>query len=206
MCCLACWCTPLVLGQVMTRVELNACGVPLLGRKTPCSAFKVIAIFWLVYVFANSISKQVIKSIDQPFFYPKDWEEIFNNHNNTQPDDKTAGSNEFTANDGRQLLGFVIFLFTLYLLTRTRMYVRDLYNIPGSCCADCCTSFWCPPCSVCQMARHTADYHAYGSVCCTETGLPDQAPQYVMPTELSRSPGQSGQQVQSDGTMQVIMR
>jgi hypothetical protein len=31
----------------------------------------------------------------------------------------------------------------------------------------------CLPCSVAQMARHTANYHTYEAVCCSKTGLPD---------------------------------
>ncbi|KAM4012449.1 cornifelin-like [Anomaloglossus baeobatrachus] len=34
-----------------------------------------------------------------------------------------------------------------------RVGVRERYKIPGSICNDCCTVYWCLPCSWCQMAR-----------------------------------------------------
>lgn len=30
---------------------------------------------------------------------------------------------------------------------------------------------------VCQMAHHTADYERYKALCCTETGMDDEAPE-----------------------------
>lgn len=78
------------------------------------------------------------------------------------------------------ILVFAVFL--LVLVSKTRKYIRNKYQIPAqrcSCCEDLCCSFWCTCCAVAQMARHTGDYEAYRGMCCSETGLPPHAPSYV---------------------------
>ncbi|KAG7367266.1 PLAC8 family domain containing protein [Nitzschia inconspicua] len=61
--------------------------------------------------------------------------------------------------------------------TNVRSTMRRRYNIRAECCMccdgvsdDCCTSFWCAPCSVIQMARHTHDVKIYPYDCCSKTG------------------------------------
>jgi Cys-rich protein (TIGR01571 family) len=73
----------------------------------------------------------------------------------------------------RTITGVAYGVFFLIVATLTRACIRRKYNIPESCCGPCddfCCSFWCGTCSVCQMARHTADYANYPAACCSETG------------------------------------
>jgi hypothetical protein len=51
MLCLACWCFPLALGQILTRMGLNAMGdeIPRDRRAAQASAFKVVAGVFLLY-------------------------------------------------------------------------------------------------------------------------------------------------------------
>jgi hypothetical protein len=51
MLCLACWCFPLALGQILTRMGLNAMGdeIPRERRAAQTSAFKVVAGVFLLY-------------------------------------------------------------------------------------------------------------------------------------------------------------
>lgn len=42
-----------------------------------------------------------------------------------------------------------IFLFVV--ACQLRGLVRQLYSIPGSCCDDCCRSFFCQPCVITQL-------------------------------------------------------
>jgi TPP-dependent indolepyruvate ferredoxin oxidoreductase alpha subunit len=65
---------------------------------------------------------------------------------------------------------------------RLRAYVRHKYRIREELCTgceDCCCTYWCAPCVICQTARHTADYNEYPAHLCTETGLADDAPEVV---------------------------
>ena len=67
-------------------------------------------------------------------------------------------------------------LFVVYVTSATRGSLREKYYIRESRfhdLEDCCCATFCLPCSVCQMARHTADYDEYEGVCCNDTGLPD---------------------------------
>jgi Cys-rich protein (TIGR01571 family) len=67
-------------------------------------------------------------------------------------------------------------LFLIYLTSATRGSLREKYYIRESRfhdLEDCCCATFCLPCSVCQMARHTADYDGMEGVCCNDSGLPD---------------------------------
>lgn len=48
------------------------------------------------------------------------------------------------------------FLFAIFL--RVRLALRDNIGENGGPCGECCIGFWCFPCSVSQMARHTYGY------------------------------------------------
>jgi len=69
--------------------------------------------------------------------------------------------------------------FSIYATTATRASIREKYMIQEHRCYDL-EDFFCAtfvmPCTICQMARHTADYTRHEAVCCTETGLEDGAP------------------------------
>lgn len=65
-------------------------------------------------------------------------------------------------------------LLTLIVVTCLRKRVREKYDIPADCLGateDFWSSFFCTSCTICQIARHTADYDAQEAACCTGTGL-----------------------------------
>ena len=73
------------------------------------------------------------------------------------------------------LITTLFYLYTLILLIKIRVAVRNRYKIPEQHCAgmeDCCCAFWCGCCTVAQVARQTADYDQSRAVCCSSTGLP----------------------------------
>lgn len=107
----------------------------------------------------------------------------------TEKEDEN-GETEYVYNDWddavevvRIIVEIIFWLFVLVVTIRTRAYIRNKYNIPEKhCCHGCedfCCSFWCTMCTICQMARHTADYQTYSAGCCTEDGLSRGAPHVV---------------------------
>lgn len=67
----------------------------------------------------------------------------------------------------------VLYAVPLIILgMKTRSFIRRKYEIPGSGLEDCCCVFWCQPCSISQMLRHTADYNGNTEAdCCSPTGI-----------------------------------
>lgn len=192
MCCLAFWCVPCVLGQVMTRAKLTLLGNP---RTTSSSNHQQQPTFWTpfkflfaltaLYIFIRGATQTVINyTVDDD-----DDDDQGNNDrtNSTQSGDDDDDDDSYPAwADAILFFRFLIFcafsIFTLVLMIKTRRHLRHKDHIPAENCGkmeDCCVSFWCPWCTVCHMARHTANYNQVEARCCTDTGLPDNAPMYV---------------------------
>lgn len=171
-CCLAFFFPPVALGQVLSRMKLDWSGDALNGRNPVMSAFKVMLLSFVLYNVIDSVMSYVT--------YPYSPE--YNPETGTFTTPDNVPSWVATVDAARQGLSLLYSLFVLFIMIRARGYIRSKYQIPEqSCqgCEDCCCSFWCSPCTVCQMARHTADYSTYNASCCSETGLDPRAPQVV---------------------------
>lgn len=74
------------------------------------------------------------------------------------------------------LVNFCMYAFAVFVAQSTRSSIREKFMIREERCYDLedvmCAST-CLPCTVAQMARHTANYDYYEAVCCSKTGLPD---------------------------------
>jgi len=74
------------------------------------------------------------------------------------------------------LINVAMFGFVVFVTQSTRSSLREKFMIREERCFDledlCCATM-CLSCTVCQMARHTANYDDYEAVCCSKTGLPD---------------------------------
>ena len=73
------------------------------------------------------------------------------------------------------LINIAMYGFVVFVAQSTRSSLREKFMIREERCFDledlfCATV--CLPCTVGQMARHTANYDAYEAVCCSKTGLP----------------------------------
>ena len=74
------------------------------------------------------------------------------------------------------LVNLCMYGFTVFVAQSTRSSIREKFMIREERCHDledvmCAAT--CLPCTVAQMARHTANYDHYEAVCCSKTGLPD---------------------------------
>jgi Cys-rich protein (TIGR01571 family) len=155
-------------------MKLNPCASPT-QSSAGMSAFKTLFIIAVAYWVVSSVLGIAITS---------------GNDTTTTTDINTGEKTDETTTESwaeglavvRTIIGIVYTVFFLFVATLTRAYIRRKYNIPNGCCGPCddfCCSFWCGTCSVCQMARHTADYATYPAACCTETGLLNGAPEVV---------------------------
>lgn len=156
--CWNAWCCQLILlGQIMTRLKLTW----LANDGTTAQTTRTFRIMLIITI--GWISWSVIQSLLQSGTSPvNQYSELSN-----------AYLYSLWAGQAARLIFMV---FWVYVVSRTRYRIRQMYSIPGGGCDDCCCSFWCPCCTISQMARHTAEYEKYAGQCCSETGLPPHAP------------------------------
>jgi Cys-rich protein (TIGR01571 family) len=176
---LAWCCRPLAIGQIMTRMGLSATGkvIPPESRGAYASAFKVIACLFLLFLAVDHTLSFVVMPYNEDMngTIDADGNSVPPNYANVPVWAWIALGIQYAVE-----IGFGIYM--LVVLIRTRSHVRQRYSIPEqSCsgCEDCCCAFWLPCCTTLQIARHTADYDTYHAACCTETGLPHNAPEVV---------------------------
>ena len=130
-----------------------------LGDQSPFKILLGISIFIIVWsvIFASLLSSYIDPNTGLPI----------------------EGSPYEAVNAVNQTFSFAVGIFSIYIILKTRQHIRERSGIPEtSCqgCEDCCCAAWCGCCTVMQMARHTAEYETYAAQCCSETGLPVNAP------------------------------
>jgi Cys-rich protein (TIGR01571 family) len=146
------FCPLLSLGQVMTRLKLDAFGRPTRIRTDTWSSMWTITIFW---IFMNVL-------IYLAFNY------------------KWSNNLPLTTSDylAVVILNLSGVIFTFSAVSATRAALREVYDIREYRFYDlednCCAMF-CMPCTICQMHRHTAPYDQLEAHSCTKTGLRNHA-------------------------------
>lgn len=154
--CLSVWAAPLLLGQILTRLDLNACAEPKKNKRPRCTAFTSMCCLFGLMVFTSVVLGQIIDS----FCYD---------------DDKGVKEPLWLlgVRFSRVGISFFFYIFVFIVALRTRFFVRKKYKIPARWCGeDCCCTLCCYGCSLCQIARHTVDYeNGPQASCCSENGL-----------------------------------
>mmetsp|Transcript_27149 Transcript_27149/g.38909 ORF Transcript_27149/g.38909 Transcript_27149/m.38909 type:complete len:155 (-) Transcript_27149:1254-1718(-) len=152
-------CTQCAMGQVMQRLRLDW-----LGRQATeiqaKNTFKVCVCLVVAYTFYSFF----IDYLAPDYVYgnvdaPPVWVEVL-----------------------KYLGAIVMTVWGVWALSNTRFFVRTKYDIPEQRCHGCedvCCALLCGCCTVAQIARHTGQHETYRSVCCSETGMPAEAPMIV---------------------------
>ena len=173
--CLGLWAPPLVIGQQMTRLDLNACAEDRLPEKKPkCSAFRVIFILFALSMLTSIV---VGEFVGENVVNEEEHEDI-----GTEQHGKVQGTDDdlvLALRLARVAVSFFFYVFVFTVALRTRAHVRKKYKIPTRHCGQCedlCCTIFCYHCMACQIARHTSDYERYPAKCCSETGLAADAP------------------------------
>ncbi|EJK48307.1 hypothetical protein THAOC_32909 [Thalassiosira oceanica] len=148
-----------LLGQVQNRLRLNSLGV----RANPGdrSPFKVLLGISIFTILLNVLFPSLM------------WA-------NTDPYTRLPSEGSFAIELVYRVISIALGVFSINVILKTRLHIRERSRIPETrCCGceDCCCALWCGCCAVAQMARHTADYETCAAKCCSETGLPVEAPQ-----------------------------
>jgi Cys-rich protein (TIGR01571 family) len=155
------------LAQVMQRLNLNWLANPVQG--VPPNTFTTIFSLMAAFLVCDLVLTLAMQAV-----LPQD--------NSTNPTGDIPTS-FYVFSFLRNSLKFAFFLYGIIITIKTRYYIRNKYAIRAQDCGesleDCCCSFWCHGCTICQMARHTADYDTYSARCCSSTGLGPNAPAIV---------------------------
>lgn len=163
----ACCCVPIAAAQVISRLHLTAWGRPHAVTHQRTAIFRIIvasvASFWCTRVLLFLIIAILDPNTDRD---RAEWVE--------------PGEAYYALCAFDDLLAYVYMVLCVVQLRNVRSYVRTAYAIPGSNAADVGCSVVCPCFVAAQLLRHTADYDTVSSqCCCSETGLPVNAPSIV---------------------------
>jgi len=143
----------------MQRLNLTWLGEPGSPEQTKSTFIVVLAIVLSYTVFSMAMDYMFPAYVNGYYAQPPTW-----------------------ISTAKNLASMLIIVWCIYVRMKTREYVRNKYRIPEERCIGCedlCCSIWCSPCIVAQIARHTGEYETYPSMCCTKTGLPNNAPEIV---------------------------
>ena len=148
-CCFTFFCPSILLAQVMTRLKLNIWALPGTHTEVKKTFTKMLCLF---------VGYEIFRSIVSPFPLQNDL------------------SLPYTVKAELYIIaGFLMVVYYLTILIRTRRTIREQYAIPDdTTCGvsnDFCCAFWCTGCNVSMMARQTADYDNDRATCFTKTGL-----------------------------------
>ena len=159
-------------------MKLDWSGSPLYGRRALMTAFQVMLLTFVVY----NVVDLTIYYVTYPYVTGE-----YNEETGMYILPADVPKWALRLDRVRESLTLLYSIFILVIMTRVRAHIRQKYQIPEQSCNGCedfCCSLWCSACTVCQMARHTADYKAHPASMCSDTGLDASAPEVVPEEEV----------------------
>jgi len=199
-CCLIGWCPLLGVGQLLNRMGLDACAREVEGSGV--AAFDPLLVNWCIFVLNVVWSGRIyylfiVTGKDLSRLISEQLEENPNTDiDKVDPDDSCSWNVRWSNNRGEafdeycatlqeaetenDVVFCIIFIYSVYIISKLRAYIRRRYAIPKSFpCEDVVCACCCGQCITCQMGRHTANYDVYSSECCSLTGLSSTHPEIV---------------------------
>jgi Cys-rich protein (TIGR01571 family) len=159
------------MGQVMHRLGLDCTGKQAYTSKK-LRTFQIVASLAAVFYIVDIIVRTMYYMEYTKYATMSTAEDGTN-----IPDDELSAA-ALASGQAVVILYLILFVSTLIYviwmvctLTRTRLSVRERYEIQGSAVEDCCCSLWCTCCTMAQLHFHTGEYETHSSVCCSKTGL-----------------------------------
>ena len=154
------FCPLLALSQVMTRLNYDFLGRPTNGKP----ATTAWCTMWSILIFLVTMNGLIYTA------YCYKWKQ------NTPL--STADHAAII------ILNAYALIYAIYSTASTRASLREKYMIREHRffdLEDCCCATFCMPCTICQMARHTAHYDEIDAACCKSTGLSEKEPRSMPP-------------------------
>ena len=148
--CNTIFCPMIALHQILSRLQMDGTGIPLVTIK---SRTRVCSVVWI------SLLVVLVHIVYVAYFAV------------ATPGDETAIIIATMPLVGLDLL---LLVYMACMVAKTRKRIRREYDIPELRCKgyeDCCMAVFCACCTIAQMGRHTADYETYRAYCCSDTGL-----------------------------------
>ena len=181
--CNALWFPQILMGQVLTRMKLNWCGISI-GQ-----SYKYTTRVWMFLTLFLIYQKMRLKDCLQPSttVWYSTLDAIMDDDDDDDDDDDLIGLQQILHDskqninnsnctsdqaDTLQTIQWVWFWATTLILIRLRRAVRRAHGISmGFPCEDCFCAMVCQCCTVAQLARQTANYTEQRAYYCTDTGL-----------------------------------
>lgn len=174
------WFPSVLLGQVLTRMGWNLCSSTTKRPNSLLSAFKILLGITLVWYVGAAAWQGIYYEYGEVGSSAYSDEFAYGEHTATLGLNENASGLIWILYIIGSIITYGGALLIVLVTCRARRNLREQYEIPARCgLEDACCAVVCSPCSICQMARHTADYDVYKASFCRETGLGVDAPAIV---------------------------